>query len=102
MPKAKKKNTVQLSEDMNRRFDSLPIPKAAAIVLSINQAWREPDTLALAFRFRLSQPQEEVGVKVSYTVDDKMQERLQKLMSMTKLSGEQVVRLAMEAYIHRL
>jgi hypothetical protein len=98
----KRKNTMYVSPSMNALCDALPITKAAAVVLAIHNAWKEPDVLAYALRLRLGRPVEEKSLRISYSVDGRTEGKLKNLMDMTGLSGEETVRLAMEAYIHHL
>lgn len=85
-----------------KAFENVPMTRSAAISQAIINANRNPDLLAHAFRLRLSQPFEENDTSITYTRDPRIGDIVKRLAEMTKLPGEQVVRLCMEAYIHRL
>ena len=85
-----------------KAFEKVPMTRSAAISQAIINADRNPDLLAHAFRLRLSQPFEENDARITYTRDIRIEAIVKRLAEMTKLSSEQVVRLCMEAYIHRL
>ena len=94
--------TVFATQDLVDKFDKLPITRSRAMNLAIGYAGKDPELLVQALRFRLSQPHVENSVKVSYSRDIKLEGALETLTHMTKLPAEQVIRLAMEAYINRL
>lgn len=84
------------------KFEKLPMTRSAAIAQALTNAARDPELLVDAFKLRMSQPFEENDTRITYTRDEGLQEVIDRLSRMTKLPGEQVVRLCMEAYIHKL
>ena len=98
----KKPYTSVIPASMVTKFETVPMTRSAAIAQAILNADRYPDLLVDAFRLRLSQPFEENDTRITYTRDSKIDAMIKRLSEMTKLPGEQVVRLCMEAYIHRL
>lgn len=97
-----RKNTLKLPAKLNQALDGLPLAKSVAVAQAILSAEREPESLARAFQLRLHQPTEENDITISYVRTPKIEEPLRRLTEMTRLPGEQVVRLCLEAYIHRL
>jgi len=98
----KKNHTVGLPAGIIEKCEKLPLSRSSAIAQSLMNAMKEPELLVLAFRLRLSQGRKEEIVKVAYTRDTKLDEVLSELTELTKLPGEQVIRLSLEAYVHRL
>lgn len=92
----------QFAASLLKAFEKVPMTRSAAITQAVINAGRDPELLISAFRLRLSQPYEENDTEVTYSRDHRIEAIVKKLAEMTKLSGEQVVRLCMEAYIHRL
>lgn len=98
----KKAYTINLPPTLLNGLEGVPMSRSAAITQSILNADRNAELLVQAFRLRLSMPTENNETKVSYTRDTKLDTPLKKLIEMTKLPGEQVIRLCVEAYIYRL
>jgi len=98
----KKNHTVGLSAGIIEKCEKLPVSRSGAIAQALMNAMREPQLLAMAFQLRLSQTKKDEIVKVAYTRDTKLDEVLLQLSELTKLPGEQVIRLALEAYVNRL
>ncbi len=87
---------------MVKAFKRVPLTRSAAIRQAVLQADVDPELLVDAFKLRLSMPFEDNDARISYTRDKKTDAIVKRLTEMTKLSSEEVVRLCMEAYIHRL
>ena len=101
----KKCHKVTVSQEVLDMFEKLPISRSAAIVASINLVARKPDLLHIALHHRMSEVTEVRSgnnVRVSYTREAKIEPMIDTLAQMTDLSGEQVIRLCMEAYIYKL
>lgn len=98
----KKAYNSSVPKSMVKAFENVPMTRSAAITQAVLNADKNPDLLAHAFRLRLSQPFEENDTKITYTRDIRLEAMVKRLAEMTKLPGEQVMRLCMEAYIHRL
>lgn len=98
----KRHHSLTIATDTLEALDRLPIARSKAISQALAKAGEEPDLLVHALRLRLSQPPVSEMTKVTYSRDDKLGVVIEKLAEMSKLSGEQVVRLSVEAYIHRL
>lgn len=98
----KKNHTVALTTSIIEQCKDLPLTRSAAIAQSLMNAVREPELLILALRHRMSSLGKEGTEKVSYTRDTKLDEALETLMNLTEMSGEQVIRLSLEAYVYRL
>lgn len=93
---------VTVSTEVLELFEALPLSRSAAIGLSILQAGRKPDLLHMALRRRMSETRSGNNVRVSYTREPRLEAIIDKLAEITALSGEDVIRLCMEAYIHKL
>lgn len=101
----KRKCSIKCSRTLLDKFQDLPISRSAAICQAIHNAGNEPELLAQALRLRLnSRPAEakENDTLITYTRDAKLDRALQTLTGISELPGEQVIRLAMEAYIYKL
>lgn len=83
-------------------FLKLPLTRSAAIGQSILAASRRPDLIPLALRLRMTQVRSGNNVRVSYTREQRLDAMIERLAQMTDLSGEQVIRLCMEAFVHKL
>lgn len=98
----KKQVSATIPTSMIEALKGVPLSRSAAISQAIVNAGREPDLLVHAFRLRLSQPKEDDDHRVTYSRDERLDEIVKNLSDLTKLPGEQVIRLCVEAYIHRL
>lgn len=98
----KQKAALSLPSSMVKKFDKLPMTRSGAISQALMNADRNHDLLSRAFQLRMSTDHEENDARICYSRDSKHDETIEKLSRMTRLSGEQVVRLCMEAYIYRL
>lgn len=98
----KKPYCLSLSPTLITALEKVPMNRSAVITQAILNADRNVELLAQAFRLRFSMPKEDNEVRVTYTRDGKLEAPLKKLIEMTKLPGEQVIRLCVEAYIHKL
>lgn len=98
----KKAHKVTVSQEVLDMFEKLPISRSAAIVASINLVARKPDLLHIALRHRMTEVRSGNNVRVSYTREAKIEPMIDTLANMTDMSGEQVIRLCMEAYIYKL
>lgn len=98
----KKTHNVNLPADLVEACTHLPVTRSGALNQAMFNAWRDPELLVKALRFRLDRPEELERIKVTYSRDSKLDPVLEKMSEMTKLPKEQVVRLCLEAYIHRL
>lgn len=83
-------------------FELLPLSRSAAIGQAILAAGKRPELIPLALRERMSQTRSGNNVRVSYTRENRLDAMIKRLAEMTDLSGEQVVRLCMEAYLYKL
>lgn len=94
--------TFMISPSLKAKFDEALLNRSAAVTQSIVNANDNPEKLVDAFRFRLSQPEDANTERIGASVDPRIDDMLERLSSMTKLPIEQVLRLAMEAYINKL
>lgn len=76
--------------------------RSAAICQALLNAERDPGVLSRAFQLRLNTDFEENDVEIKYTRDKRLDKTVEELSRMTRLPGQQVIRLCMEAYIHKL
>lgn len=83
-------------------FDGLVQNRSACISNAVIEGLKNPELLVQALRLRLTTPFEENNTNVTWSRSVAALEAEKKLAEMTRLPGEQVVRLCMEAYIHRL
>lgn len=97
-----KQHKVTVSNEVLELFEGLPLSRSAAIGMSILAVSRKPDLLHVALRHRMTQERTGNNVRVSYTREPRLEAMIDRLAEMTDLSGEQVIRLCMEAYIYRL
>ena len=97
-----KQTTLKLSKELLDAAEKLPMSRSALIVRSISNAGTRPDVVHLALRRRMTEPRTENNVRVSYTRDPRVEPIIERLVEMTDLSAEQVIRLCMSAYIHQL
>jgi hypothetical protein len=98
----KTQHTLRISEDLIKKLDGLPGSRSAAIEQALKNVGKEPYLLALAFRYRLTQSATEPTRTVTYLRDRKLADVIEDLIRKTELSGEQVTRLAIEAFVHKL
>ena len=94
--------SLRMPVSLMNKFDDLPITRSGAICQALINAGKDPELLVVALRYRMSRPDELNDCQVSYRLDPKLVRTQEDLSRMTKLSGEIVVRLCMEAYIHNL
>ena len=87
---------------MLEKFDKIPMTRSGAISQALLNARRDPSLLSRAFQLRMSTEQEQNDARICYLRDTNHDETMEKLSRMTRLPGEQVVRLCMEACIYRL
>lgn len=98
----KRKAALSLPSSMLEKFDKIPMTRSGAISQALLNAGRDPALLSRAFQLRMSTGQEQNDARICYTRDTKHDGTLEKLSAMTRLPGEQVGRLCMEAYIYGL
>lgn len=93
---------IAVSPEMIKMFEEVPLSRSAAIGQALLNAEREPELLVKAFRQRLTTAQQENSSRIGYSRNPAFSKIVEKLCQMTRLPETQVVRLSMEAYIHRL
>jgi hypothetical protein len=98
----KRHQTVRLSEEVVEMFDKLTISRSAAIEAAVRNARTDPELLVRGLKHRMRNPRGANSIKVGYSRDSDIDEPVEQLVEMTKLPAEEVIRLCMEAYIHRL
>lgn len=82
-------------------LELLPLNRSAAIGQAIIGGSHRPDLLPLALRIRMSKARSGNNVRISYSRELRMDDMIARLAQMTDLSGEQVIRLCIEAFIHK-
>ena len=98
----RKQHTLTVPTAVLTEFDKLPLTRSAAINQSVLNAVRDPELLVRALRLRLHSETGDDERRITYMFDTTLNAKADKLVSLTKLPKEQVVRLSMEAYIHHL
>ena len=93
---------LRLSKQLKEDFDNLPMPTGTALKQAVARASKDPDLLVRAFQFRFFRERQENDTCLFFRSDTKTDAHLEKLAEMTELPVEQVIRLAMEAYINKL
>lgn len=97
----KKNHSLALTPSMIEKCKREPLNRSSLISQALLNAGKEPDLLVRAFRLRLGAPKESTS-KIAYTRDSQIDPVLEKLIELTALPGEQVIRLSLEAYVNRL
>ena len=98
----KRKAALSLPSSMLEKFDKIPMTRSGAISQALLNAGRDPALLSRAFQLRMSTDEEQNDARICYSRDTKHEQKIEKLSRLTRLSGEEVVRLCMEAYIYGL
>lgn len=94
---------VKVKASLKDKFNDLPISASAAIKQAILDAHDNPILLVKALQLRMMSTRvEEAEVRMGYWVVPEIEKHCSRLSGMTELPIEQVVRLAMEAYINKL
>lgn len=93
---------VRLSKQLKESFEKLPMPASTAMKQAVVSAVIRPDLLVRAFEHRFTRERLENDTYLVFRSDTKIDAHLEKLAEMTELPVEQVIRLAMEAYINKL
>lgn len=100
----KKFRTFKVSPTLRHQLERQPLNMSAAVCQAVMNA-RDDDTLLLkALKRRLALPPvgENNEVRMAITHDTRIAEYLEELSLKTQFPAEQILRLAIEAYIHKL
>lgn len=94
---------VRVPKGLKGRFDALPLTMSSAIKQAIMDANDNPQLLIKALQNRMlsTGPRDDI-VRASYWADETIDNYCERLSNLSELPIEQVVRLAMEAYINKL
>ena len=98
----KKQLVFAVSTSTKATLSSLPVSITQTVIAALRAAAEDPSKLAKALYRRMTQQSEENTVRVSTLLDSKVTDLHNLLAHKARLSSEEVTRLALEAYLHRL
>lgn len=102
MPANRTIKAFTISESTAEQLQKLPITASQALTTAISNAIKDPQSLGRAMQRRVTQEKEKPTSRTSYYLDNKVMSEIDELCEKSALKGEEVVRLAMEAYIYKL
>lgn len=103
----KSPRTYNVTEHLVQAYDSLPISRSAAMTMAVAEAYKKPELLEKALGRRIKKPESDLlgarkTTRVGVSFSPAIVEQLGHLALVTQLPIEHALRLAMEAYIHKL
>ena len=101
-PPKKRQFNITLAPSVRKELKSLPMSMTAAVIQAIINAERDPQKLARALEQRFGAPSEGNTERTATFLDTRVTGMVERLSGVSRLSNEEVARLAIEAYIHRL
>lgn len=100
----RKNRTITMSPDAKDFLHSQPVNTSAIVATAIIRVYEDDSLLLKALKRRLALGQEKATemVRTSISLEESILEMLQKLSLRSQLSLEEVLRLVIETYIHKL
>lgn len=98
----KKQLVFAVSPSTKASLSSLPVSITSTLTTALRQAHADPSKLARALDKRMTEPPEENTARISALLDETLTELHNFLSTRSRLSAEEVARLAVEAFIHKL
>ena len=93
---------ITLNETILAALSDIPSSRSAAMAKALFKAQSEPQLLAIALSHRINNPTPGTDKSICYSRDIRVEKALQELKALTQLTAEEVMRLAIEAYIYHL
>lgn len=99
--------TYNVTDHLLEAYERLPISRSSAMTMAVSEAFKNPQLLERALGRRIKSPESDLltarkTTRVSVTFSPETVDQLNHLALVTQLPIEHALRLAMEAYIHKL